>query len=1235
MNSLDETHIKSTHVKFSVNLNGFENPLLDGEEIQVRGDFPPLLWAENISVNCIIFGSENELWIGTPFIGLFRFNFETGEFKHFATNPRISGPISANQINTAIRDQNGNLWFGTQSGLNRYNPDKNSFDHYFTDPSNRWGNLNKIYKMKDDADGNIWTQSDLDNGGVSCFNKKNKKFTHYSKGLELFLSSSITVDRSGIVWVGNRFRGLHKLNPDALKFSAFSIRKNGRDVLKGKHIIAVYEDQSGELWVGGGLDGLYRYNRKTGKSTVYRADPNHPDSIIFYWVRDILQDKKGIFWIGDFGGLNQFDHKTGRINRIEADPTMYLGLLRMTGIYEDINGILWLVTRNGYLAQFNPNTNEIEFYSVFGNSDIDRHMEFVDLIEDPGGFLWIATANWGLLKFDLNQKKLSIVEEIEKVNITSLHLDNDGILWCGTNGQGLIRYDPKTDTKIILRKKDGLLSNGIMGLEQDNSGNLWISSQKGLSRYNPRSGVFKHYFKEDGFLTNEFSYRAHFRCKNGEMIFGSTHGVVTFHPDSIRDSDFITPILLTDFKIHNKPVGIGENLPLKKHISVSDEIALSYDQNDISITFAALDFSHPQRNQYSFMLENFEEQWRSPGKERTAYYTNLDPGEYVFRVKGSNSDGVWNEEGASLTIIISPPFWATWWAYSLYVLFGLVLLHSLRRYELNRTQLKNQVKLEEVKLKEREETDRLKSRFFANISHEFRTPLTLILGPSEHIITESPSENAVKHAGTIKRSAKRLLELINQLLDLSKLEAGKLDLKASKGNIVSFIKGITMSFESVAEGKDITLKVIPLKENIELYFDKEKMTKIMTNLLSNALKFTPEGGGINVNVMTTSQVTSPLDKDGRQGGAVEIKVRDTGVGIKEEELPKLFDRFYQVDSSQTREHEGTGIGLALTKELIELHQGTISVDSKVGEWTEFTIELPLGRAHLTDDEIVETEEPIKDEITIDKEDFIPSVVEKADNTEVIGEDKNILLIVEDNADVREYIKDSLCDDFHIEEALNGEQGVRKAEKIIPDLIISDIMMPKMDGNELTRILKNDERTSHIPIILLTAKSEQQSKLEGLETGADDYLTKPFDTKELQIRIKNLISIRKKLQEKFSKEDFLTKPSGEKINSIDERFLTKVIKVIENHMSEEEFSIEECGSEVGMSRTHLYKKIKALIGKSPSQYVRTVRLNRAKKMVEEGKGNISEIAYSVGFSSPAYFSRCFKEEFGYPPSNILS
>ncbi len=574
-------------------------------------------------------------------------------------------------------------------------------------------------------------------------------------------------------------------------------------------------------------------------------------------------------------------------------------------------------------------------------------------------------------------------------------------------------------------------------------------------------------------------------------------------------------------------------------------------------------------------------------------------------------------------------------------------------------------------LKEKEEADKMKSRFFANISHEFRTPLTLMLGPAEKIISKVSDENVIKDAGIIKRNSKRLLQLVNQLLDLSKLEAGKLKLEASKNNIVSFVKGTALSFESLSEEKDITLKILSEKEFIELYFDKEKMIKILSNILSNAFKFTPQEGKITVSIIEVpaknhsglhfaiskessteksankEEKISPFGRNDNMKGYVEIRIRDTGIGVPKEEIPKLFDRFYQVDSSFTKEYEGTGIGLALTKELVELHHGTISVESEMGHpansgrgWTEFTIYLPLGKDHLQKEDILIEEKMYKPDLYIGEDKYF---LHKNNNEKTNGDidvnflkyDKTIILVVEDNYDMREYIKESLDSSYIIEEAVNGEQGLRKAVKIIPDLIISDMMMPKMDGNEMTRKLKNDEKTSHIPIIILTARSGLENKLEGLQTGADDYLTKPFDIKELQVRIENLISIRKKLQEKFSRiENKTPKTEEKKLTGIDEKFMFKVMDIIEKHISEEDFNIEDFCSELAMSRTQLHRKLKALTGKSASIYIRSVKLSKAKRMIEEQKGNISEIAYSVGFSSPAYFTKCFKEEFGYPPSSII-
>ena len=544
-----------------------------------------------------------------------------------------------------------------------------------------------------------------------------------------------------------------------------------------------------------------------------------------------------------------------------------------------------------------------------------------------------------------------------------------------------------------------------------------------------------------------------------------------------------------------------------------------------------------------------------------------------------------------------------------------------------------------------QELNKLKTDFFTNISHEFRTPLTLILGPLEKLLDRDKNSDNQSDYKTIYRNAKNLLGLINQLLDLSKLDAGKLKLQAANGNIVSFVKGVTMSFESLAIQKGINLKFSASNEDIEIYFDRDKLSKILINLLSNAFKFTLEEGTIIVSITERHAefISASFPKREIPGQTrndnmkefVQVKIKDSGIGISEKELPNLFDRFYQVNNSESQDQTGTGIGLALTKELVELHHGYIKVKSKIEEGSEFIIGLPIAKEHFNENEIFEKPIEDKKEFKVNNNDIFisPELIIKKVKIDDI-ENEKIILVVEDNSDVRKFIKDSLKESYKVEEAINGEDGINKAKEIVPDLIISDVMMPKMDGNGLTERIKNDERTSHVPVILLTAKSEQKSKLEGLETGADDYLTKPFNTKELLVRIKNLIDLRKKLQEKYSNIDYVSKLNKKRLSTPDENFMNKVMQVIESHMSEENFSIQEFDKELEMGSVQIYRKLKALTGKSPSQYIRTIRLVKARKMIIEKQGTISEISYSVGFSTPQYFTKCFREEFNYLPSKLI-
>jgi signal transduction histidine kinase/DNA-binding response OmpR family regulator len=672
-------------------------------------------------------------------------------------------------------------------------------------------------------------------------------------------------------------------------------------------------------------------------------------------------------------------------------------------------------------------------------------------------------------------------------------------------------------------------------------------------------------------------------------------------------------------------------------------------------------------------MEGVDKDWIYSGNRRFANYTKLGPGEYVFKVRGSNNDGVWNEQGTSVRITINPPWWRTSWAYAIYALLIGTALYVVRRLERHRFQTLNELKMHRFEAEKLRELDEAKSRFFANISHEFRTPLTLILGPVEKMLARAAEKEAKQDLSMIQRNARRLLQLINQLLDLSKLETGRMKLQAKAEDVKSLLKALVLSFASLAERKKITLKYDEPDEAIIAYLDRDKFEKIVANLLSNAFKFTPEGGKISVQLSVNSNQLS-ANRDWLElvtGHWLLITVKDTGIGMPADQLTHIFDRFYQVDNSHTREHapldgesqgkralidamyptghEGTGIGLALAKELVELHGGKILVESELLEGSVFTVLLPLGRAHLREEEIVESGDQlpvssdqlpvISDQLPVISEQHRASSIEdQATSNEQLATDtpqrktgKNpFILLIDDNSDVRRYIRSHFDRDYHIIEAVDGAEGLQKASEKMPDLIISDVMMPKMDGIELCRQVKTDELTSHIPVILLTAKATGESKVEGLETGADDYITKPFDARELQVRAKNLIEQRRKLRERFRREMTL-QPREVTVNSMDEQFLQRALDIVEKHLSDSEFGVETFSKQIGMSRQHLNRKLQALTTHSANDFIRIVRLKRAAQLLEKKSATVTEIAYEVGFNNPAYFAECFRKEFGRSPS----
>ena len=1205
---------------------------LDGDSISLN---TPTLNYKNLCVSAITEDPvSGDLLLGTERDGLWRFNPERKIFSKYKFSDNRNYDIKIGLIQSFYKARDGKIWMTSNNTLSCLDPRKKSIKTYIDFPISakehisKWGIFSSVIEDKDEL---IWCGFWVEDQGLFCLNPTTETFQQYNlfpekpKKSYYNLIYSIYEDRSGIIWIGTWGSGLMKLDKRKNKFQVLKSDPDySPNSLSHSEVYQVTYDPKGYLWFCT-RKSLDKYDIKSKNYKHYFKN----EKCITQAPYSIILDKSGYLWIGTIGcGLLKFNPTDESYHYYFNEPNQSSALINnfTGGLLLDHLGFLWIITSaSGFgLYKFDITNNKLTHYEHDPNDPASLSDDKTDYIfEDSFGTIWIGTKSGGLNKFDRKTEKFS---NSGLISINGIYEDKQKNFWVADYFSGLNLFNRENNTVIAsYGREKGLPSSFILGILEDDHNNLWISTENGLSKFNTTTRTFRNYYKQDGLPENRF-FIGGVCCKgpDGEMYFPTNAGVVVFHPDSIREDPTPPQVVLSGISLFNRP---GEKLKYDGFISDLKEITLPYNQNDLRLEFVGLHYSETAKNKYKYILENFDESWINAGSQRNATYTNLSPGKYVFRVTASNKDGVWNEAGTSIKIIILPPWWKTWWAYLLYTLFIISAFTISTRFYLNRQRLRQKLILESEHAEKLEEVAKMKSDFFANISHEFRTPLTLILGPAEKI-EKNQSSNPVKDAAIITRNSKRLLQLVNQLLDLSKLDSGKLKLEASPGNIISFVKGIALSFESLSESRDVLVKINSDKEFIDVYFDKEKMVKVFSNLLSNAFKFTPQRGIVTIKITEAPNNT------------VEIKIRNTGVGIPRKELPKLFDRFYQVDSSQTKEFEGTGIGLALVKELIELHHGKITVDSEIGDsekartgWTEFTISLPQGREHLKDDEILVTDEKIyKEEPPLEEVENI-SHVEQVDAEPIQDDNKTTILVVEDNYDMREYIKESLTHSYVVEEAVNGEQGVRIAENIIPDLIISDLMMPKMDGNELTRILKNDERTSHIPIIILTAKSGQENKIEGLQTGADDYLTKPFDLQELLVRVENLINIRKKLQEKFSRGEFLVKRNDKKLKSIDEKFLAKVLEVIEKHLSEEDFSIEECSSEVGLSRTHFHKKLKALVGKSPSQYLRTVRLHRAKQLIEEEKGNISEVAYSVGFSSPQYFSKCFKEEFGYPPRDI--
>jgi signal transduction histidine kinase/ligand-binding sensor domain-containing protein/DNA-binding response OmpR family regulator len=1195
-------------------------------------------------ITYLLVDSEEVFWIGSANM-LERFNKSDQSFTHFkilTKNKSASNDRMENAVVSIYETNDKKLWLGTLSGLvlfdritGRYKLYPNQFALYRFG----WGGINEI---TEDRSGKLWLATST---GLMSFDRVSISYSYYNhsplepKSLSYNIVPCVWQDKTGVLWFGTSGGGINIYDPKASRFSTLIREKDNSSRVSGFSVRSVLEDRAGNIWIS--TDVLYKWNRKTGRLKSYEADSDSLEKFGNTGAWSMIQSSSGKIWIGTTEGLYRYDPLSGSYRQYKYSSANKSGLPQkeVFTVYEDREGNIWIITEN-YLSKL-INIEEGIFQSfVYVNDPSNSERVRPVLYEGFNQQLWIGT-KYGLLQFDKRTEKFTAYRNTPSLP-TSLNnnfiksicpdpFEPERIIWIGTAGGGLNQFNTKTKTFKHFTENEGLPNNVVYGILPDEKGNLWLSTNKGLSRYNITTNTFRNYDVNDGLQSNEFNTGAYFKSKSGELFFGGIRGLNYFYPETILDNPFKPEIVITDFKIFNRSgTSTHEKDISQKPVSEMEYIELSYDDNFIQFDFASLDYSAPDKNQYAYMLENFNEDWIYSGTDRTATYTNLSPGEYIFRVKGSNNDGVWNEEGTSLRLTIFPPWWSTWWSYFLYGFVIIGVLYLIRRYELNRLRLKNQLKVEKVQSNTLRQVDQMKSRFFTNISHEFRTPLTLILGQIDSLQSSIKNHKDRGKLQVAYKNAQRVLRLINQLLDLSKLEVGSMELKAQRQNLITFIKSLFYSFESLAEKKHITLS---LKSEFNVIFvdiDPEKMEKVFYNLLSNAFKFTPDGGKISLNISLV------------ENNFVDLQVKDTGIGISEARIPHIFNRFYQVDGSPTREQEGSGIGLALAKELIELHKGKILVKSNEGNGTEFTVRIPLSRDKtLSDESTKQVEQTQKKSFNEDSggldtlTEYDVTEIKEETETDLINSDdikRQIVLVVEDNYDVREYVCEQLKNNYSVVQAANGLEGISKAQNVIPDLIITDVMMPKMDGIEFCKEIRKNEKTSHIPIIMLTAKAGLDDKIEGLETGIDAYLTKPFSAKELLVRISNLIHQREQLRKRFSNKTII-KPSDVTVASVDQTFLEKVLVTVEKNIEDEQFNVEKLAEQVYMSVSQLNRKLHALIGQPAGRLIRSMRLNRAADLLKQNAGSVAEICYLAGFSDQSYFTRSFKKQFGFTPSEF--
>lgn len=1173
-------------------------------------------------VLCLYIDHRQLLWIGTQ-NGLIMYDPELNISQSFHHNPEDHTSLSSNTIQAIYEDETGNIWIGTKnSGLNLYERQAQKFSHISTTSGNN-GKLsdNNILSITGNGKGVLFAGTE--NGGLNIVNIHTHKVilhkVNYGEehGLKDKSIYSLYYDDEQILWLGTYNSGINFTFPKPFHFQHFKFSSQG---LNNPNILSVTSDPKGNFWIGTDGGGVNIFHPEKESFSYFPDAEKDKYNLANSAVMHILHDKSNNVWMGVYGkGLFRYNTLSQSISQIYS-PHDYPSSHQndVISLFTSPDGKILFANKDD-LYQVNLTDNTFSPY-IKGGDTIRDFIGYCSPAWDSNGTLWIGHGS-GILKINPETKNATNIDKVwnqqgdfKNRSVAKLFIDSRNNIWLAPINNGLARYRDKEGDFIQYNKEEnGLRSNQISNIFEDQNGNLWMTTPLGITIFQdavflPSKTIFQNYEVD----VNRFNRNALYRISPNEFMLGGNNGFMRIEiANDFHLNNKVPPVYITRFQISNQTIQPGtKDSPLKSSIETTKRITLKHHSNSFSFDFAALSYREPSHNKYKVYLENFEKkgQWTSVDGSQNVSYTNIPPGTYYFHVKASNNNGLWNDQEKTIEIIIDPPFYKTWWAFLIYFLFICLLVLFLYRF----IKIHYQLGIERIEVQKMKELDAMKTNFVTNVSHEFRTPLTLILEPLDNVLSQKNIQKPIRDKLTlIRKNANRLKRMTNQLLDYQKILTGKDALTLQRGDLCAFAKNVTGSFKLRVEKKEQTLTLQIDEMLSDVFFDADKIEKILYNLLSNACKFTDKNGKIDVQIMLTGDHN------------LEILVSDNGIGISQEDQQKIFDRFFRIEQKSYQKVDGTGIGLALTKELVKLYGGEISLESQEGVGSTFMINLPLFDCE-------QFPQSCKD---IAPEKPGNTAEEKILPQEISHPNKKTILVVEDNEDLRHYITSELNEIYQIIEATNGEEGIVLAKKHFPDLIISDIMMPVMDGVELCRKLKTSQETSHIPVLLLTAKSGMENQMTGISAGADDYITKPFSMAVLGEKIKNILQTQQSLINKYQ-SDIFTPEQSSILPESEKKVLSKIIEVIEENLTDPDFNISLVSEKMGMSKSSFFRKLKAITGKSPVEFLQVYKMEKALGLIQAGNHNISEIAYDTGFSYPSYFTLSFKKHFGKSPSDYI-